>query len=94
MLGALVAMAVCACFIHQFRRDSLLTNVCVTVALAAGAFGLTKYFLYRRAGQIVAEDSPLPGPRDFLRLPSQAIVAEEPQVPADDADGETEDASE
>ena len=74
MLGALVAMAVCACFIHQFRHDSLLTNVCVIVALAAGAFGLTKYVLYRRAGQNAADDSPLPGPHGFLPLPSPAIV--------------------
>ena len=76
MLGALVAMAVCAFFIHQSRRDSLLTNVCVTVALAAGGFGLTKYVLYRRMVRVSLR-IPRFRPARLSAWPSHAVVAEE-----------------
>lgn len=83
MLGALVAMVVCACFINQFRHDSLLTNVCVTVALFAGGFGLTKYILYRRQGPSGGAETSSPGEWGTLHLPAHEWSAVEPERTAE-----------
>ena len=96
LLGALVAMAICACFIHQFHKHSLRTTVCVAIALAAGSLDLTQKPVLSSPRKFTAssDQSALPASRGFLPLAIACHRRRKEQIPAVNTAGEEEDASE